>query len=263
MTRSDRTNASFVNQARRVALRGAKTARAEDQIRHLMFSVVTPERVNLVSSRRAREAGTAARSRVSTRTAKPEVHVRNTSRVTSPTPFGVQKQNWRVRRLVSSRRGPPFFASGGHPPIEKVGALGVAGWVYDGRRSASYLISRRVFATRSESRDTSGRSPSHDRAVAPQELPPPAKSAQVFTLQNLITRLAASTATLFTVACPPRPLPLACVRCLAEVEVIRSLLGSVFHVHHRVSRLGAPCARCAPGASMPLDRACVLILGLG
>ena len=95
------------------------------------------------------------------------------------------------------------------------------------------------------------------------ELPPPAKSAQVFTLQNLITRLAASTATLFTVACPPRPLPLACVRCLAEVEVIRSLLGSVFHVHHRVSRLGAPCARCAPGASMPLDRACVLILGLG
>jgi hypothetical protein len=33
-----RTNASIVNQARRVALRGAKTARAEDQIRHLMFS---------------------------------------------------------------------------------------------------------------------------------------------------------------------------------------------------------------------------------
>jgi hypothetical protein len=44
---------------------------------------------------------------------KREVHVRNTSRVASPTPFGVQKQNWRVRRLVSSRRGPPFFASGG------------------------------------------------------------------------------------------------------------------------------------------------------
>ena len=58
MTRSDRTNASFVNQARRVALRCAKTARAEDQIRHLMFSVVTPERINLVSRRRAREAGT-------------------------------------------------------------------------------------------------------------------------------------------------------------------------------------------------------------
>ena len=142
MTRSDRTNASFVNQARRVALRGAKTARAEDQIRHLMFSVVTPERVNLVSSRRAREAGTAARSRMRTRTAKPEVHVRYTSRVTSPTPFGVQKQNWRVRRLVSSRRGPPFFASGGHTPIETVGALGVAGWVCDGRRSAPYLIPR-------------------------------------------------------------------------------------------------------------------------
>jgi len=142
MTRSDRTNASFVNQARRVALRCAKTARAEDQIRHLMFSVVTPERVNLVSSRRAREAGTAARSRMRTRTAKPEVHVRYTSRVTSPTPFGVQKQNWRVRRLVSSRRGPPFFASGGHTPIETVGALGVAGWVCDGRRSAPYLIPR-------------------------------------------------------------------------------------------------------------------------
>ena len=177
MTRSDRTNASFVNQARRVALRCAKTARAEDQIRHLMFSVVTPERVNLVSSRRAREAGTAARSRVSTRTAKPEVHVRNTSRVTSPTPFGVQKQNWRVRRLVSSRRGPPFFASGGHPPIEAVGALGVAGWVCNGRRSAPYLISR----TRRipGSRDSSGRPPTHDRGGGAPKLPPPAKSAQV------------------------------------------------------------------------------------
>ena len=31
-------------------------------------------------------------------------HVRNTSRVTSPVPFGNQKQNWRVRSLVSSLR---------------------------------------------------------------------------------------------------------------------------------------------------------------
>ena len=48
-----RTNASFVNQARRVALRGAKTARAEDQIRHLMFSVVTPDRHSCIESSRA------------------------------------------------------------------------------------------------------------------------------------------------------------------------------------------------------------------
>jgi hypothetical protein len=32
------------------------------------------------------------------------VHVRNTSRVTSPTPRGDQKQNWRVRSLISSPR---------------------------------------------------------------------------------------------------------------------------------------------------------------
>ena len=59
MTRSDRTNASIVNQARRVALRGAKTARAEDQIRHLMFSSSRPSVIR-VSSRGAREARTDA-----------------------------------------------------------------------------------------------------------------------------------------------------------------------------------------------------------
>ena len=31
-------------------------------------------------------------------------HVRSTSRVTSPVPFGNQKQNWRVRSLISSLR---------------------------------------------------------------------------------------------------------------------------------------------------------------
>jgi len=180
MTRSDRTNASFVNQARRVALRCAKTARAEDQIRHLMFSVVTPERVNLVSSRRAREAGTAARSRMRTRTAKPEVHVRYTSRVTSPTPFGVQKQNWRVRRLVSSRRGPPFFASGEHTPIETVGALGVAGWCAMVAEARPTLYHERgVSPARSESRDSSGRPPSHDRGGGAPKLPPPAKARRL------------------------------------------------------------------------------------
>ena len=129
-----------------------------------------------------------ARSRTGSRTAKHEVHVRYTSRVTSPTPFGVQKQNWRVRSLVSSRRGPPFFSSGGHPPIETVGALGLAGWGCDGRRSAPYLMSRRVFAARSESPDSSGRPPSHDRGGGAPKLPPPAKSARL-SLQKALDRI--------------------------------------------------------------------------
>ena len=76
--------------------------------------VVTPERhscrvVARAKRERTLEAEWVRAPHKNTR----EVHVRNTSRVASPTPFGVQKQNWRVRRLVSSRRGPPFFASGG------------------------------------------------------------------------------------------------------------------------------------------------------
>ena len=52
-----RTNASFVNQARRVALRGAKTARAEDQIRHLMFSSSRPSVIRVESWRARSENG--------------------------------------------------------------------------------------------------------------------------------------------------------------------------------------------------------------
>jgi hypothetical protein len=57
MTRSDRTNASIVNQARRVALRGAKTARAEDQIRHLMFWSSRPSVIRVESWRARSENG--------------------------------------------------------------------------------------------------------------------------------------------------------------------------------------------------------------
>ena len=94
------------------------------------------------------------------------------------------------------------------------------------------------------------------------ELPPPAKSAQVFAKkENVECRKLANRK--LDNRLTSQPLPLACVRCLAEVEVIRSLLGFVSDVHLCVSRLGAPCALRAPGASMPLDRACVLFLGLG
>ena len=259
MTRSDRTNASFVNQARRVALRCAKTARAEDQIRHLMFSVVTPERVNLVSSRRAREAGTAARSRVSTRTAKPEVHVRNTSRVTSPTPFGVQKQNWRVRRLVSSRRGPPFFASGGHPRSRRSGRW-VAGWVCNGRRARLPYHERGVSPARSESRDSSGRPPSHDRGGG--ALLAAGESAQL-SLES--TRLDHSRG-----SSRQRSSRLTSRVTPAHVRAVsRGGRGDTQPPRLRIScpppRLKSRRAprSSAPGASMPRDRACVLILGLG
>ena len=96
---------------RRVALRGAKTARAEDQIRHLMFSVVISDassRVCTVGAKRVHLLAQINQRNLGSRS--------ETTRVTSPTPCGVQKQNWRVRRLVSSRREPRrecLFLSGG------------------------------------------------------------------------------------------------------------------------------------------------------
>ena len=177
MTRSDRTNASFVNQARRVALRGAKTARAEDQIRHLMFSVVTPGRHSCVESSCA-QSGNGRLSGFAHRKTRGSRSVYFQSNVTDAFRRSEAELACSEISIVTTRTS--VFRERRHPPIETAGALGVAGWVCDGRRSAPYLISRRVSAARSESRDSSGRPPSHDRAVAPPKVPPPAKSAKVF-----------------------------------------------------------------------------------
>ena len=143
--------------------------------------VVTPERhscrvVARAKRERTLEAEWVRAPHKNTR----EVHVRNTSRVASPTPFGVQKQNWRVRRLVSSRRGPPFFASGGTHRSRRPGRwVWRAGCAMVAEARPTLYQERGVSPARSESRDSSGRPPSHDRGGGAPKLPPPAKSAQV------------------------------------------------------------------------------------
>ena len=129
-----------------------------------MFSVVTPERVNLVSSRRAREAGTAARSRVSTRTAKPEVHVRYTSRVTSPTPRGDQKQNWRVRSLISSPRERTSPGRRCGAALSRSGAT--TGGCRAGRGSGARSRARAFAAEKRTSRSTRGAAESRAAGVS-------------------------------------------------------------------------------------------------
>ena len=92
------------------------------------------------------------------------VHVRNTSRVTSPTPRGDQKQNWRVRSLISSPRERTSPGRRCGAALSRSGAT--TGGCRAGRGSGARSRARAFAAEKRTSRTTRGAAESRAAGVS-------------------------------------------------------------------------------------------------
>ena len=92
------------------------------------------------------------------------VHVRNTSRVTSPTPRGDQKQNWRVRSLISSPRERTSPGRRCGAALSRSGAT--TGGCRAGRGSGARSRARSFAAEKRTSRSTRGAAESRAAGVS-------------------------------------------------------------------------------------------------
>ena len=185
---TDRTNASFCQSwATSRVPRGAKTARAGRSVSSSNVVLVvtsveaggkagrgarrvrirqSPKRIRGIdpSSRGIdRRSGGGAPERGARRTGG-SVHVRNTSRVTSPTPRGDQKQNWRVRSLISSPRERTSPGRRCGAALSRSGAT--TGGCRAGRGSGARSRARAFAAEKRTSRSTRGAAESRAAGVS-------------------------------------------------------------------------------------------------
>ena len=187
----------------------------------------------------AREAGTAARRR-STRTANQRFTFGH--RVTSPTPFGVQKQNWRVRRLAR-HDADSVFREAGTRRSRRSGRW-VAGCVMVEARPTLYH-ERGVSPARATLRGARTARPRRWRPKSRRR-----KARRLSLAHSTDHSRGSSRQRCARVAGPPRsPRSRAC-----GVPRRRGAAPSApYLMSTTASRLGAPRSRRAPGASMLRD----------